>query len=417
MIKKFRHTFLCWGILLFGINNIADARPEFRFPGYADSDYKAIADFPSAALEVHKINRMALTVTNNGFFGRGYLSGMATDPETGLPVMACEYPINSDIEYLWVGALWLGAVVGRDTLVTTGAEGYYYLVEFWPDAGEEARMIRRSSQPFSIHYSPEAVSEEDVIAVYSDTLTDPSFVDIDPYDNRLHEPLNVEVTQRTFAWSYPYAEDFILFDFGIRNIGRFPLKQLYIGIVVDADAYHLSKEWGQESWLDDICGYKEVIPSPIWRGFEDTIRVAWVADNDGDPVNGAFDFTSTTGATATRVIRTPSDSLQYSFNWWVTGYTPQLDWGPRQVNDEKPYRDFGANFGSPLGDRNKYYMLSTDEIDYDQLECAISHTDDGWLQAPRQSAPDYADGHNSIYLFSFGPFDVPPDSTLPVTLA
>jgi len=104
-------------------------------------------------------------------------------------------------------------------------------------------MMRRSSQPFSIHYSPEAVSEEDVITAYTDTLTDPAYVNIDPIDNRDHVPLNVEVKQRSFAWSYPYADDFILLDFAIRNIGRFPLKQLYIGIVVDADAYHLSKEF------------------------------------------------------------------------------------------------------------------------------------------------------------------------------
>ncbi len=404
--------------IILATTQLATARSDFKFPtNPAVAGFKPSADLPNASLEVHKINRMALTVTNNGFFGNGYLGGNAVDPETGLRAMGCEYPINSDIEYLWMGALWLGAVVGRDTLVSTSAEGYYYIVEFWPDAGKDGEMVRRSSQPFSIHYSPEAVSEEDILARFTDTLTNPSFVDADPIDNRDHQPLNVEVTQRTYAWSYPYAEDFILFDYSIRNIGRFPLKQLYIGIAVDADAYHLSNQGGQGSWLDDICGYKEAIPSPFWPGFEDTIRVAWVADNDGDPHEGAYNFTSTTGVTATRVIRTPSDSLKYSFNWWVTGYTPQLDWGPRQVTDDKPYRDFGPNFGTPLGDRNKYYMLRTEEIDYDQLECAVPHTDRGWLGAPASTAPDFADGHNSIYLFSFGPFDLPPDSTLPVTLA
>ncbi len=396
------------------------ARPQFEFPANPAMENlvrpKALAETPNVGLEVHKVNRMALTVTNNGFFGRGYITGSPIDPETGLPVMACEYPINSDVEYLWVGGLWIGAVVGRDTLVSTGAEGYYNIVEFWPDAGNKGGMIRRSIQPFSLNYSPDAVSEEDIIAVYTDTFTNVALAGVDPVDNRPHKPLNVEVTQRTYAWSYPYADDFILFDFSIRNIGRFPLKQMYIGFVVDADAYHLSKAWGQDSWLDDICGYKEAIPSPVWPGFEDTIRVAWVADNDGDPSDGRYDFTSTTGVTATRVIRTPSDSLEYSFNWWVTRYTPLADWGPRQVTPDKPYRDFGPNFGTPLGDRNKYYMLSTREFDYDQLECAVPHTGQGWLP-PSNEAEDYADGQNSIYLFSFGPFDLPPDSTLPVTLA
>ena len=408
---------LCGLLLFIGLDQPA-ARPDFQFP-FNPADHrdllKPVFEFPNSGLEVHKINRMALTITNNGFFGSGYIGSNAFDPETGLPVMSCEYPINSDIEYLWVAGLWIGAVIGRDTLVSTGAEGYYYIIEFYPDAGADGAMIRRSSQPFSMHYSPEAISEEDIIAVYTDTFTNTSLVEIDPTDNRPHQPLNIEVTQRTFAWSYAYAEDFIIFDFAIRNIGRYPLKQMYIGLVDDADAYHLSKAWGQESWLDDICGYKEVIPSPFWPGYQDTIRVAWVADNDGDPFGGAYDYASTTGATATRVLRT-SDSLKYSFNWWVTGYSPTLDWGPRQVTDDKPYRYFGPNFGTPLGDKNKYYMLSTREFDYDQLECAVSHTDAGWLP-PDADADNYADGHNSIYLFSFGPYDLAPGEIVPITLA
>ena len=397
----------------------AHARPEFRPPTRPAAHAKPVSGAPNVGLELHKVNRLGLTVTNNGFFGTGYFASTPFDPETGKRVLACEYPLNSNVEYLYVGALWIGAVVGRDTLVSTAAEGYFlsdYIVEFWPDAGDRGRMIRRSTQPFSRHYSPEAVSEEDVISIYTDTLVDQSFVSLDPIDNRPHMPLNVEVTEASYAWSYPYAEDFVLLDYKIKNIGPFPLKQVYIGIMVDADAYHMSRSSASNSWLDDICGYKEVIPSSIWPGYEDTIRVAWVTDNDGDPSGDIYDFSSCTGVTGTRVIRTPSDSLKYSFNWWVTSYTPSIDWGPRQATDKKPYRDFGATFGSPVGDKNKYYVMSTPEIDYDQLECAVPHTSDSWLP-PAKDAEDYADGQNSIYMFSFGPFDIRPDSTLPVTLA
>jgi hypothetical protein len=393
------------------------ARPDFTFPDNSNLYPKIVINgSPNVNLEVHKINRLALSITNNGCFGTGYFGGSPVDPETGVSVLACEYPINSNIEYLWVGALWVGAVIGRDTLVSCGAEGYYDIVELWPDAGDNGEMIRRSTQTFSIHYSPDAISEEDIICKYFDTLNDPGLVVIDPVDNRPHRPLNLEITQRSYAWSYPYADDFILFDFEIKNIGQFPLKQLYIGLVVDADAYHISSEGSAGSWMDDICGYKEMIPSPIWPGYYDSVNVAWVADNDGDPGGGVFDFSSVTGVTATRVIRTPSDSLEYSCNWWVTQYTPANDWGPRQVTDDKPYRNFGPNFGTPLGDRNKYYVLSTREFDYDQLECAVSHAQFGWMSPPRD-AEDFANGHNSIYLFSFGPFDVAPDSVLPVVLA
>ncbi len=377
---------------------------------------KPVESFPNVGLEVHKVNRMALTVTNNGFFGSGYFRSYPMDPETGRRAMSCEYPINSDIEYLWTAALWFGAVVGRDTLVSIGAGMYYWNQELWPDEGDAGKMIRRSSQPYSLYYSLDAVSEEDIIARYTDTVTNPSLVRDDPVDNRPHQPLNLEITQRSYAWSYPYAEDFILFDFSIRNIGRFPIKQLYIGVVVEAIVYHLSKSESDETWQDDICGFKRVVPSPIWPGEFDTVNVAWVADNDGDPVGRFFDNTSATSVTGTRVIRTPSDSLEYSFNWWVTHFNSNIDWGPRQVTDDKPFRDFGSLLGSTPGDRNKYYILSTREFDYDQLECAVSHTNQSWLSPPRDAA-DYADGENPIYLLSFGPFDVGVGDTLPVTLA
>ena len=121
------------------------------FPNFPDlpekeAFYKPTAGSPNVALEVHKINRMRLAVTNNGNFGIGYFWGNAIDPETGLRTMSCEYPINSRVEYLWTGSLWLGAVVGRDTLVSTGAEIYYWLAELWPDDGEKGQVSFDSTQ-------------------------------------------------------------------------------------------------------------------------------------------------------------------------------------------------------------------------------------------------------------------------------
>jgi hypothetical protein len=402
--------------VITGTDSTVYAEVEIPLQNIPPSFSKAAAAHPGLALEVHKINRMGLTVTNNGFFGAGYFRNRPVDPETGIRAMSCEYPINSDIEYLWTAALWFGAVVGRDTLVSIGAGMYYWNKELWPDASDKSILTRRSTQPFSIHHSGEAVSEEDIIAHYTDTVTNPSLVRDDPIDNRGHQPLFLEITQKSYAWSYPYAEDFVLLDFEIRNIGKFPLKQLYIGLVVEAIVYHRSKSEADDTWKDDICGFKRVVPSPIWPNELDTVNVAWVADNDGDPIGRYFDNASATSVTATRVIRTPSDSLEYSFNWWVTHFNVDTDWGPRQVTDEKPFRDLGSTFGSALGDRNKYYILSTREFDYDQLECAMSHTSESWLP-PHRDAVDYADGENPIYLLSFGPFDVGVGQTLPVTLA
>lgn len=376
----------------------------------------AADEFPNFAIEVHKINKLWLSVTNSGMFGTGFADSYI-DPETGRPAPSCEYPAGSDITYLYIAAIWAGAVVGRDTLVSVGSDGNYDVNEFWPDIGERGTFLRRSNMRTSHEYSPDAVSEQDFICVFTDTNTNRTLTGADPVDNRGHVPLGLEVTQRSFAWSYDYAEDFIILDYSIRNINRFPLKELYLAMYVDADVYHASHQGGFE---DDICGYLHSIPSINPPGFEDTVRIAWNADNDGDPnlmAGGIFDFTSSTSVTGTSVLRTPNPDLKFSFNWWIAHPDPALDWGPRLTgSEERPFRDFGTGMGRPSGDLNKYYIMSNDEFDYDQLESAVNHSSDGWLSPPRNS-PDFADGYDNRYLFSFGPFNIQPGDTLPITLA
>lgn len=372
---------------------------------------------PNFQLELHKINNLWLTISNGGTFGSEGPNSYI-DPETGLGAPSCEFPAGSDVSYLFIGAFWAGGIVGLDTLVSVGFDGNRYVREFWPPAGAAGAIRRYSNMPTSRDYSPNAVSEQDFVCVFTDTLSAVGFTGVDPIENRLHIPLGLEVKQRSYGWSYEYAEDFIMFDYTIRNLNRFPLKQVYFGIYVDADIYHESAE--ANGWRDDICGYLHSIPSKDTPGFRDTVRIAWAADNDGDPnpsANYAFDYTAATGITGTAVLRTPNPDLKYSFNWWIANSNPALDWGPRKAGTaEKPFRDFGFGLGSPEGDKNKYYIMSSEEFDYDQLESAVSHTADGWLPPPRNAA-DFADGYDARYLFSFGPFDLNPGDTLPITMA
>ncbi len=375
------------------------------------------AGIPNFTLELHKINELWLTISNGGTFGSEGPNAYI-DPETGQVAPSCEYPAGSDLSYLFIGAFWAGGIIGTDTLVSVGFDGNRWLREFWPPAGEAGAIRRRSSMTTSLDYSPDAVSEQDFICVYSDTLVSTGYTGVDPIENRQHIPLGLEVHQRSYGWSYEYAEDFIIFDFTVRNINRFPLKQIYFGIYVDADIYHESA--AAIGWEDDICGYLHSIPSEDTPGFRDTVRVAWSADNDGDPNFSApngFDYKSPTGVTGTAVLRTPSPDMKYAYNWWIANSTSSLDWGPRKAGtQEKPFRDFGYGLGSPEGDRNKYYMMQSQEFDYGQLESAVSHTDQGWLPPPK-SADVMADGFDARYLFSFGPFDLQPGDTMPITLA
>ena len=66
----------------------------------------------------------------------------------------------------------------------------------------------------------------------------------------------------------------------------------------------------------------------------------------------------------------------------------------------------------------KYYVLSHPEFDYDQLFTAVPHSEQGYLPPPQPSqALDFANGYDTRYLLSFGPFDIDPGDSLPITLA
>ncbi len=377
----------------------------------------AASNNPYVTIAVHNINNVNITVTNIGQFGLGYL-GPQTDPLTGNAAPSCYFPTNSKVEHLYVGGFWIGAIVGRDTLVSIGVDDYYSVVEFWPDPYPFGDINYGSIEPSNPFFDPQAKSEQDIMAVYSDTLTDPSYVNTDNTDGRPHRPLNVEVTQRSYAWSYAYARDFILFDYSIKNIGRRELEQVYMAIYVDGDVHHESRS-GSAGYDDDICGFRQDHPTESPCGFRDTINVAYIMDNDGDPdESGNFTPTSCRSVAGVRVVRTPSDSLKYSFNWWITNYSSAaLDFGPRRTGTpEHPFRDMSGVLGTPLGDRNKYYVMQNREFDYDQMFTAKDHTAAGWLSPPA-SATDFANGFDARYLLSFGPFNLSPGEVLPVTFA
>ncbi len=369
----------------------------------------------------HGRGNIQLALANNGTFGT--YGQELPDPFTGLAIPSCIYPKNSSLVYLWVGAFWIGAVVGEDTLVSCGTEDFYQTLEFQPELPDcDEQFARNGFCYYSIDersdfFSPQAFSEQDLVCWYVDTFSSQSIVSPDPVDGRSHRPLGIKVKQRSMAWSYSYADDFVLFDYSIENIGRDQLNDVYMSIWVDGDAWHTSRN-SPEGWNDDLVGFYREHPAMEGCGFIDTINVAYHADADGDPAGNEWDARSTRGVVGTRVVRTPADSLAYSFNWWIINYTdPRFDFGPRmapRVGD--PFRNMEGRLGTPTGDANKYYVMSRPEFDYDLLYTAVDHSDSGWLPPPSNAAI-VAAGYDARYLLSFGPFDLAPGQQLPISFA
>jgi len=434
-------------IILLSVSAFAYDVPEDSYSGppLVEKDptrYVAVAN-PNNQNRVHRRSNMWMNITNWGFFGNYFINSTADnpmdDPEyPGTYAPQCEFPAGSDVMYLYQGALWVGALVQEEGYefprVSVGTGGWQYprVNEFYPGEGAENGIQELSNRPNQWNRlgefvtSQEAVSEQDFVLSYSDTLTDPIFVRNSLVDGP-HYPLGIKISQKSYSWTYNYAQDFIIIDFKIENIADRYLKNLYIGLYIDADVGWIGET---PHWFeDDICGFQRYYYYTRNDGNPDSvlIDVAYIADNDGRPYESASgnDFASPC-VSGTRVVRAPNPRLKTAFNWWISNTDVNLDFGPSWEDDQSG--GWTYNYGTPLGDERKYFVLSNKEFDYDQLN--VDNAD--WIESNPQHlvyrnpasgelveeyhdwkivddnelAADLADGYDTRYLLSWGPLGV-----------
>lgn len=383
---------------------------------YHNNSFRQIAlrsvanELPFVETFNHDVGKMFISMQNTGIIGPDiYRSGGGRNEETFM-----EYPRGSIWSYP-TPHLIIGGVVDRDTLVTTP-------LEFWPASLQPQLTNQENLTLVSINDTGAvgfaAHSEQDISCIYYDTLVDLLLTPLDELDNRSHRPLKLKIKQTSYAWSYEYAEDFIIIDFRITNIGTRPITKAFLGIDVQG---------GYQ--LDIFAGYKPVAPAFLpFRSpceFEDSVQLFWCADNDGNPASTEpkFEATSPTAVTAIKILRTPGEVRSTSFNWWDDNGGSPGDFGPRRAGTtETPLRNIGGSLGHPLGDRNRYFVLSSGEIDYDQMFTAVDHSSEGWLPPPPNAVtmafgPGFGDHNHHHNMIAVGPFDVNPGQTLPFTYA
>ncbi|MCX6836050.1 MAG: hypothetical protein NTW07_13165 [candidate division Zixibacteria bacterium] len=366
---------------------------------------------------VHDVGQVEITIGNTGILGTGFALGNFADCFTGEYLPSCRYPHGSNTSYLWSAALWVGAVIGEDTLVSTSGAGfpYYGGYEFHPTALSGPGLTYRSAtDPTSPAY-PGAVSEQDYVAVMADTCLTCTGLGLDPETNRPHHPLNVEVVQKSYAWSYRETEDFILIDYLLTNIGSDHLTRLYVGWYADCDIFSSDID-PSLGYADDISGFVDRVVSP-WTPegcrYDADIRAAWSADNDGD-FYGQVPVPSSPAVFALMPLGFP-ESSKLSFNWWFHDYYSPVDFGPQS---RAAFRFlYPGELGTPQGDRDKYHILNNGEIDYDQIRMAtISGDDSVWLPPP-VSLYRLAAGMDTRFVISRGPFDLLPGESCRFALA
>jgi len=160
--------------------------------------------FPFPQQRVHRVTLVNACMTNWGFIGsqmrdlkesRG--GCFNPNPNQELPAPSFEFPVGSGLEYLFQGAIWIGAKINDTIYTSVGCDGWFGVYELWPMGEPQGAIIERSTNPMVPCYSPDATSQQDMIAVYTDTSVDmPNW---DPWDNRPHHPLNVKISQKTYS--------------------------------------------------------------------------------------------------------------------------------------------------------------------------------------------------------------------------
>jgi hypothetical protein len=415
------------------------------------SDSARVAPVTSAAsglaycTATHDVGKMGLLMTNGGMIGidrYSHKSGSgwqyiitptnySPTPYTpdssgchlggvvdGSQFYGGEYPLGTRDKCLQYAALWVGGITpAGDTLVSVGldpdrSDGVNF--EFYPDVRPMGNIESRSL--LSPNTALEARSDQDYVAVYTDTFTSNlSGLLTDWKTHRRHQPLGIKVTQTSCQWSNLLVNDFVIIEYKIENIGRQNLSQVFAGLYFSPDVGHYNFET-EKTWNDgNTVGLLSTYPSDQGCGFIDTLSVAWGSTCGGTPKENYEWVTSGPEKSdrsifGVRLLQAPKEADQLSYNWWMYwwSYNPVMDYGPRHRPPlgEEPY-DFGTGgTGTPAGDASKYYVMSNRELDVDNGRVyQIAPSDPVW-EYPSDWARLISGTAGADCLLSVGPFDL-----------
>ena len=174
--------------------------------------------------QVTKVSDVRINVTNIGTFGnafRGYRDGSGDQ--------SCEYPAGSGVEHMFESGFWFGGIVNGQTLVSTSAsdapQGYSTGRAGFEFTNGSGPLKLRSSYFDSPYFTPDAVSHEDFVSIYTDSniLVPGTQTPIQGHTN----PLNVVVTGHTYNWNYTFSNFFVITNFYIVNRGTSVIDSAY----------------------------------------------------------------------------------------------------------------------------------------------------------------------------------------------
>jgi hypothetical protein len=283
------------------------------------------------------VGNIGLTLSNVGTIGQ---PNIRNNP-SGAPSM--EYPINSGIEHLFEGGIWIGASVNGQIRVSTASNDAPYGY-FAGGNGFEFTALgpikTKSSQSSSDYYSASAIAHQE----YHYSITDSNVVvpgTSIPIQN--HEfPLKVVADVEAYAWNYSFADFFVIFNYNITNYSDEDWDSVYFGIWTDLVVRNVNVTQDAGSAFYNKGG----------GGFVDSFDAIYAYQVNGDDI----DYTQSYGAVQFLGIEW-RDLYYHPNNWKLkadSGYHIDVN------GNFWTFRTFdGSKFGAPEDDIQRYAKLKT----------------------------------------------------------
>ncbi|NNG28015.1 MAG: hypothetical protein HKM87_10845 [Ignavibacteriaceae bacterium] len=240
-------------------------------PGDGDKKFPKTLDDDNSKFT--NVGNIGITITNFGTYGHGFV--LWPDQPSA------EFPLGSGIEHLFDGGLWVGGFKADDSLgsnkigpfVTTGAVDASSVsargggFEFTNSPGDFVK--ERSSLFDSRVFNPFAISHQDFVMEYTDS--NETLPNGEPIEN--HDPLGIVIRQENYAWNFPFANFFVIFNYWIKNTSNKYIDSVFVGL-----------------WTDTVVRNTVVFGRPSGsafynkggNGYNDSVKIAYEFDAAGD---------------------------------------------------------------------------------------------------------------------------------------
>lgn len=174
------------------------------------------------------IGNVGMTLSNFGTIGQ---PNIRNNP-SGNPSL--EYPLNSGIEHLFEGGLWIGGMVNGQIRVSTASidapNGYYT-----GGSGFEFTALNsiteRSTISSSQYFSGAAVSHQDFTTSFTDSNIVVPGTSIPITDHQY--PFRAVVNLESYAWNFSFADFFVILNYQITNKSNNIWDSVYFGLWAD----------------------------------------------------------------------------------------------------------------------------------------------------------------------------------------